>query len=329
MCKESIEKGKHPMGRRLILRKNIMVSKLTSNSHIRIPSHSFLTFILFLISISMSSPVFGTISARSSINWNTGVLQLELTSPVDSRSSNPASASTTTTAHIRRVMPQYMLSALLQIQVDSRRTVGTLVQENPDLLRTLESLASSAVPRPSRLSQDLSQVRVEFTLNLFPNLIEHFIRHQIPNPVPQQFVRQGTGVFTGIVIFAANPLPARGETIRGSQVQSILRPSVFMRIFDQDLRTIYESNMVDPMLLKKYGSAAYTSSFDETLHRDLIGNNPLRIVASEIFGITNTDIILSNEVVQVLLANNQNRQLLQEGRVLIIVNDQVLQQSLD
>ena len=316
------------MGRPLILT-NITASKVASKLHVRVPSTSFLTFVLLLISLSMSAPVFGTIIARSSINWNTGVLQLELTSPVDSRSSNPASASTTTSAHIRRVMPQHMLSALLEIQVDSRRTVGTLVQENPSLLRSLETLASSANPRPSRLSQDLSQVRVEFTLNLFPDLIQLFIRHQTPNPVPELFVRQGTGVFTGLVIFAANPLPARGETLRGSQVQSILQPSIFMRIFDQDLRTIYESNMVDPMLLKNHGSAAYTSSFDESPYRDLIGNNPLRLTATEIFGVTNTDIILSNEAVQVLLANPQNRKLLQEGRVLIIVNDQVLQQTLD
>lgn len=283
--------------------------------------------LLFTLSL-IALPVFSSITATSFVNWNTGVLQLNLTSPVDTQNANPASASTTTTAHIRRMMPQHMLNALLRIQIDSRRTVGTLVQEDPAILRDLEQLASSAVPRPSRLSQDLTQVRVEFTLNMYPKLLELFIRHQVPNPVPQLFVRQGAGGFTGIVIYAADQLPARGESLRGSQVMNYLRPSIFMRLFDEDLRTIYEANMVNPAHLKELGSAAYTSTFDESPYQDRIGTNPLRIVASEIFGATNTDIILSQETVQILLANPQNRRLLQEGRVLVIVNERVLRQDL-
>jgi len=304
---------------RFVLPKNICTSGVSHNLWRVIP---ILIFSLIVL------PGFGSITAKSNVDWNTGILQLDLTSPVDSRNANPASASTTTTAHIRRMMPQHMLNALLKIQVDSRRTVGTLVQEDPGILRELELLASSAVPSPSRLSQDLSQVRVEFTLQMYPKLLELFIHHQLPNPVPQLFVRQGAGGFTGIVIYAADLLPARGETLRGSQVMNYLRPSIFMRMFDENLRTIYEANMVNPAQLKALGSATYTSNFDESPYRERIGTNPLRIVASEIFGATNTDIILSNESVQILLANPQNRRLLQEGRVLIIVNQQVLRQDL-
>jgi len=51
-----------------------------------------------------------------------------------------------------------------------------------------------------------------------------------------------------------------------------------------------------------------------------IGTTPLRTRARAVFGIHSTDILLSSETARQLLSRPQNRELLQAGRILIIID---------
>jgi hypothetical protein len=60
----------------------------------------------------------------------------------------------------------------------------------------------------------------------------------------------------------------------------------------------------------------------------LVGNNPLRIIAREVYGIRPTDPVIDREDALLILSSEENLLLLREGRVAIMVDPGVLQNPL-
>ena len=264
----------------------------------------------------------GEFSVSASIDWRNGVLNIDISGSTRGIGQNPASAATTVTRNIFNVKSVYILQALLKVRVDSRRLVADLARENPNILRELERFAENAVPKPSRIGTDLTQVTVPFSLELFPGLTELLVHHTSASPLEQVFQWQGSSSYTGLVIYAADQLPSRGETERGQQVQELARPSLFVDLYDPNLNVIVEPNRMHPEILVRWGSAAYTSDYDEAPFVDRIGTNPLRILARELFGVHSTDYILNEQARNTLLFSEENRAFLREGRILIILPEQ-------
>jgi hypothetical protein len=69
--------------------------------------------------------------------------------------------------------------------------------------------------------------------------------------------------------------------------------------------------------------ASSPSGLDEELER-LVGPNPLRILAREVYGLRPTDPVIDIEDANTILANENNRRLLREGRVAVVLNKNVL-----
>lgn len=268
-------------------------------------------------------------SSSSSIDWEQGLLHTEITASTRGVNQNPASAATTATRNIFNEKKTFLLQALLKVRVDSRRTLSDIARENPSILRDLERFADGAQAGPSRISTDLSQVSVPFSLKLYPGLTELLVRHTKASPLDAAFQWQGLSNYTGLVIYAAEELPARGEREKGQQVETLAQPALFIDLYDPNLNFISEPNRLEPGYLIQWGAVAYTSGFDETAFLDRIGSRPLRVTAREIFGIHPTDLILSQETKDNLLTSPENRRFLQEGRVLVILSPDRLIEKLD
>jgi len=283
-----------------------------------------LSILLFVLALGG----FGQTEVYSYVDWGTGILHLEITGSTREIETNPASAATTTTRNLANTMATHMLNALLLVRVDSATLIRDLARRNPSLLRSLEAMAQEAQPKASRISRDLSRVTIPYELPLFPGLPSLLVNYTIPSPMTQVFQWQGGGTYSGLVIYAQEPLPVRGETTRGQQEFALLKPSLFLDLFDPNLNSIYESQMGLPEYLKIWGSAAYTDSFDETPFIERIGTKPLRVTASELFGIHPTDLILTEQIRDLLLYNEENRKILREGRILVILTPSALQEEL-
>ena len=65
------------------------------------------------------------------------------------------------------------------------------------------------------------------------------------------------------------------------------------------------------------------SGLDDELIR-LVGERPLRIFARSVFGTVPTDPVIDSADASLILANENNRRLLREGRIVFILNQQVL-----
>jgi hypothetical protein len=216
---------------------------------------------------------------------------------------------------IRRDRPTMIDRALFGIQADSFHTVGDLAASSPQVLTALQGLIGAPDEQYAKMSSDLTGVTVRYQVPIFPNLGQIFVNQVRANPPNQLLSYVPTTVFSGIVIYAKGKLPIHGENREGSLV-----PSLFPRIWDQNMDLLASANTVNPEVLKTRGIAAFSDSTDEKPFTARIGLVPFRTVAVGLFGKATTDVVISNQAADHILASPDNIKLLTEGRVLIIAD---------
>jgi outer membrane protein OmpA-like peptidoglycan-associated protein len=91
---------------------------------------------------------------------------------------------------------------------------------------------------------------------------------------------------------------------------------------------LYERGMMDVELARTRTLVRYDFSSDEDRYRDLVGVSPLRITALKIFGQNFTDPVISRADALRVLSEPRNRLLLEQGRVVILLDREVLQRRL-
>jgi hypothetical protein len=101
-------------------------------------------------------------------------------------------------------------------------------------------------------------------------------------------------------------------------------PAIAPRIFDEEHKLIYTADFIRRERFDQWGAVQYTV---DPLYRDHIrrvGDNPFRIVARRDDKLMPTDISIFTEDAQVLLAREATRSSLEEGRVIIILEEDAL-----
>ena len=259
---------------------------------------------------------FGTSSAvhfASSIDWEKGEITIELSRSLPESGRNLPAAGFAAEVAMKQALPDEIGRALLPLQVDSLHSVADLVQSTPELYRTFQSLSPEVQEGFPVYSSDLRTITIPYTLPLYPAVASLLVHHSQPSPLDTTLQWVPTNKFTGVVIYARGKLP-----LHGTGQTADLVPSLFPTLYDTSMRQIVGKLRMDPSYLKRWGAAAYTTGFSETPYIGRIGLSPLRIVATEFFGETPTDIIISDKDANALLSTDNNRSLLVEGRILII-----------
>jgi hypothetical protein len=121
------------------------------------------------------------------------------------------------------------------------------------------------------------------------------------------------------VIYAKGELP-----LHGTSEMVELRPCLYPEIYDSNMRLVLERLMVNPEAIERWGVAAYTDEVDESPFFERVGPSPLRIMADGAFGSMPTDIKIAADHADRILASENNRRLLTEGRILIIIESENL-----
>jgi hypothetical protein len=112
--------------------------------------------------------------------------------------------------------------------------------------------------------------------------------------------------FTGVVI------DARGLN---------RKPALSPRIFDQDHNLVYSADLMKPDYFAQWGSVQYTIDPYYARHADRVGDKPLRIMAVRDDKLIATDIAIFSDDARTLLQNSETRRNLEEGRVVVIVDE--------
>ncbi|MDC7232138.1 MAG: hypothetical protein PQJ58_02810 [Spirochaetales bacterium] len=251
---------------------------------------------------------------QSETDWFTGTVQLDITSPIEEEPNQPTGRFKTE-QYIIRQTPVITGEVLQNLRVDSSHTIADLITRSPVLLRELENLSQKMTKVFTTATGDRKFLTVRYTLPIFPELANLVISHEKPYPSPVSPLYTANEDFTGIVIYAGEALPLQGST----EEDVLLNPCLFPRLYDSSMNLIHSSEMTNPEAIKKWGNAGYTYSHDLTALNERIGVYPLRTMARKIYGKNRTDLILSDETVKMLISSEHNREMLRQGRVVIIL----------
>ncbi len=290
-----------------------MILPLKDSSHL-LP----LVFFLHLLMMPLPSPAQENgDTAETAVNWRSGRVLLDITADLPSSAQALPAGRYHTEQRIYRKLPIYTRQSLTGIPIDSWHTIGSYMEErNPGIFRPLEGLYQKMDKRYVTTARNLRKITLRFSLDIYPHVIDLFIKHQEALPPPSLLEYEPTKEYSGIVIYAKGELP-----VHGAGETAPLTACLFPRIYNEEMTLLLDEERVPPEVLRRWGMAAYTKTPDEGPFHARIqkeGMEPLRIMARGIFGKNRTDIIIPNSAARRILALPANRQLLQEGRILII-----------
>jgi hypothetical protein len=109
-------------------------------------------------------------------------------------------------------------------------------------------------------------------------------------------------------------------------------PCLFPKIWDSDMNLIYERSMLSARVpqIRYYNGDSILQNNPTGLSaevRQVVGDRPLKIFARGVFGIKPTDLIIDREDALTIISSEDNRRLLSQGKVVIILDDSVLKQD--
>jgi hypothetical protein len=254
---------------------------------------------------------------ESTADWEQGVLILDTRTEVGPEEVHP-DLRYHTQRRIERLLPALIVEAVLPVALDSFYTVGERIKQDERLFQALgDAAAAGIVEESSSLSKDLGEVRIRYRLPFHgpSGLASAFVSHSRPFPMQPVLGFVPSRPFTGLVIYARGELPAHGKESREQ-----VRPAFFPKLYDEQLNLVLSAEMCSPESLRQRGLVAYSYSGERAVDLERVGAFPLRTVARGVFGKNSTDLLLSDEAVRQLLAVEHNRKMLQECRILIVLN---------
>lgn len=216
--------------------------------------------------------------------------------------------------------PRLAQPTLFRLPVDSSTTVESMIGTGILTPADIGDIAADALRSASVLSSDLRTLTTTYRVDmraLAAGLVKH---HQAAQP-PKTMEPRPTRQYTGIVVYADEELP-----VHGTKTASFAAPCFFPNIWDTGMNLIYERNMTDPETARSQGIVRYGSRREDAAYEARVGKNPLRILARGLFGILPTDPVIDRDDALKILSSEENRTLLKEGRVIIVLSEKALRE---
>jgi len=281
--------------------------------------------VLFLIAFT-SMGAFGepNMGISGTVGWDTMQINAEISLDLASAGLRLPSGRTQGESLLNAGFLNLILPSILSLQVDSSSTIADLVDRGEITMQEIEAIALMANAVPPALSPDMRNISAYHSIPL-KNITSSLLRHSRPSPIMRTLNPVSAARFTGILIIAAENLP-----VHGMRSTALPVPSLFPKIWDSEMNLIFERNMLEPgrSAMVHYSSLQNIfvnnpSGLSPEL-QEVVGERPLRIFAQGVFGIKPTDLIIDKNDALLIISSEENRRLLSQGKVAIILDDSVL-----
>jgi hypothetical protein len=231
---------------------------------------------------------------------------------------------------IRQEYATLMRPLILSIPVDSSTLLADLIGRGEFPFFGPEAASTSARRNSAALSPDLSRLSATYTIDLSV-ISDQLIRHREPGEIRRILTPVPAASYSGVIIIASGELP-----IHGRNTAAYTEPCLFPRIWDTEMNLIFERNILDNAAIRR--TAIRYSGENGIFHATpsglspeveaVVGQNPLRIIAQGLFGTNPTDPVIAAEDALIILSTENNRRLLRDGKIVIVLSDGVLRKNL-
>lgn len=270
---------------------------------------------LFLISISLSLSVFAqSVESVSDIDWTTKTFRSEITMDTVKAGIRMPSGKQTASVQIKTKTPELIQRPLLTLFVNNTECLGDQVIQNAITLDNVSEIIESGKSTPEYFTHDTKQLKTTNTIST-DSISRILVRHKT-SFIPQEPVDSvPSRPYSGIVIDARGLYPVHGEYI-----ESEVYPCFFPQIWDEEMNTVFEKNMVEPEIATQKGINVFDYSDDTSRFEDRIGYDPLYIRAIQVFGRNRTDPVIKRSDALKILSVPENVKLLAEGKIVILLD---------
>lgn len=216
---------------------------------------------------------------------------------------------------------------MMDVQADSSATLGDMV--NRKELSTAAFVRNTSLYPPA-LSSDLFSINGRASVNI-TGIASELVRHSHGLTIHPPLVSVPVRDYTGIIIIADESLP-----VHGTYTSALAVPCLFPKIWDSEMNQLYGRDTVDPQVLRReliryVARESIMRDTPSSIDADLIqrvGENPLRIMARGLFGVVPTDPVIDREDALLILSSENNRKLLNKGRIAIVLDKKQLTKNL-
>lgn len=269
----------------------------------------------FSIILSLSAQ---SVSSESSVDWTTRTFSSRLSLDMKQANLSFPTGKNTATNRINSQLPLLVKDPLLSLKVDASYTLNDMIVNDMLSFDSIATIIETGSKSPAIFSQTGLALSMNHQMNL-ANIGILMIKHRYPYSPKESIQQVASRRYTGIIIDARGSLPVQGEFI-----QDQVDPCFFPTIWDDNMNLLYEKNMTNAAIAQKDGIVHYDYSDDESRYRDRIGTDPLRIRARKVYGVNRTDPVISRSDALKILSIPENIQLLNEGRVVILLDQERL-----
>ena len=258
------------------------------------------------------------IEAVSSINWITREFVTKISLDTKKTDLQMPSGKKIASTYIKSKMVPLIQPPLLSLFENSENDLSeTVIQDNLTLDQVYHFIMGGH-KTPDVFSKDLTYLNTTNTVNA-NDIGKLLVRHNYAYNPQKPIDTVASRVFSGIIIDARGAVPVHGEYVE-SQVYACFFP----QIWDDQMNSIFEKNIVAPETVMKKGLVGYHYSDDTSLYEDRVGSDPLYIKATEVYGRNRTDPIIKRRDALKILTIPENIKLLQEGKVVILLDKENL-----
>lgn len=275
---------------------------------------SIICLLLLITAVSALPAQSENFKIETDINWERDLIRIRVENDLNPEIFVIQEAKLQANRETKLVFPRILLMALEPIVVDSRKTGKDLILEDLTYLNVIESLSQDAFLETSYLNRDLTSLINEYAVNLYSDFTKIFVNHDSPIPIRPYLGFAAAEDYTAVVIVATGQLPVYGKSEAAS-----LHPALFPKLISSSGETVLSQENIEPAVLTERGYVTYYPE-GTSLTEWEIGKNPLRILASAVFGVRHTDIVIRDSDVRKLLSRASNIELLKSGKIHIICN---------
>lgn len=258
------------------------------------------------------------ITSKSTIDWSKTLFLSEVNLNTEKAGIPMPSGKKAALTTIEKVLPDLIRDPFLSLNVNSDQQLYDFVLDETITLEQLTQIISDGKKSPGIFSNGTLSLKTIHSINL-NSVSALMIKHRFPYKNTRPIETVPSRVYTGIIIDARGKLNVHAEFVKDT-----VYPCFFPKVWDEEMNLIYERNMGNPKMQIERGMIQYDWSDDEKRYADRVGHDPLRIRARKVYGQIRTDPVISCEDALKILTVPENVQLLQDGKVVILLDKERL-----
>jgi len=262
------------------------------------------------------------ISSSSVIDWSKSNFVSEVNLDTERAKISMPSGKRAAINFVETKLPDLIKDPLLSLYVNSSQQIGDILLANNITLEQLTKIIDEGKKSPGIFTDGSLTLKTTHTINLH-EISSLMIKHHFPYENAKPIENVSSRVYTGIIIDARGELDVHGEFMTDS-----VYPCFFPQIWDENMNLIYERNMGNPESEFKNGMLHYDWRDDESAYHSRIGSDPLHIKARKVYGHLRTDPVISRDDALKILSVPENLKLLQEGKVVVLLDKENLTYSI-